>query len=97
MASSNASSTSGRHRRRLCGHCNEELSYSAYRSHRALYYVESEGRWVVQDHQAEAADGAIVVEDTQMKQTGKHDHASLIVYQLTYQVPMCTWVTVCRR
>ena len=36
-----------RHRRRLCGHCNELLSYSAYRSHRALYYIEPEDRWQV--------------------------------------------------
>ena len=34
-----------RYQRRVCGHCNELLSYSAYRSHKALYYVESEQRW----------------------------------------------------
>ena len=37
---------SSRHLRKLCGHCNEELSYSAFRSHKALYYVESEQRWL---------------------------------------------------
>lgn len=36
----------GRHLRRRCGHYNEELSYSAYRSHRSLYYVDSERRWL---------------------------------------------------
>ena len=30
----------------MCGHCNELLSYSAYRSHKALYYVEAEQRWL---------------------------------------------------
>ena len=40
------SGSSSRHRRRLCGHCNEELSYSAYRSHRALYYSETDDRWL---------------------------------------------------
>ena len=34
-----------RHRRKLCGHCNEMLSYSAYRSHRDLYYDESKQKW----------------------------------------------------
>ena len=36
----------GRHQRKVCGHCNELLSYSAYRSHRSRYYVESEQRWI---------------------------------------------------
>lgn len=35
-----------RHLRKLCGHCNEVLSYSAYRSHRALYYSKAEQRWL---------------------------------------------------
>lgn len=30
----------------MCGHCNELLSYSVYRSHKALHYVESEQRWL---------------------------------------------------
>ena len=82
--SKNASCSSGRHLRRLCGHCNEELSYSAYRSHKALYYVESEGRWLSQmdkDRQcsgihpeAETADAAVIIEGTQMDQTGKRDY-----------------------
>ena len=38
--------TKSRHQRRVCGHCNDLLSYSAYHSHRALYYVESEQRWL---------------------------------------------------
>lgn len=38
--------SSGRHLRRLCAHCNQELFYSAYRSHRALYYLESERVWI---------------------------------------------------
>lgn len=83
MASSK--NANGRHLRRQCGHCNEELSYSAYRSHRALYYVESEERWLPQTdkdmkdghqcsgtmiHQKETADAGII-EDTQKDQTGK--------------------------
>ena len=81
ISSSNAS---GRHLRRLSGHCNQELSYSAYRSHKALYYVESEERWLSQvtdcdkdnrgattmPHLAETADAAGIIEDTQMDQTG---------------------------
>ena len=35
-----------RHRRKLCGHCNEMLSYSAYRSHKHLYYDQSTQTWV---------------------------------------------------
>lgn len=38
--------SSSRHRRRHCPHCNEYLSYSAYRSHKSLYYITSEQRWV---------------------------------------------------
>lgn len=34
-----------RHRRKLCGHCNEMLSYSAYRSHKDLYYDETKQKW----------------------------------------------------
>lgn len=33
-----ASGSRSRHFRQLCVNCNEELSYSAYTSHRALYY-----------------------------------------------------------
>lgn len=36
----------GRHLRRRCGHCNEELSYSVYCSHHSLYYVDSERKWL---------------------------------------------------
>ena len=44
-----------------CGHCNEELPYSAYRSHRALYYVESEGRWLSQTKTWKTAINAVVM------------------------------------
>ncbi len=81
--------TSARHLRRLCGHCNEELSYSAYRSHKALYYLESEGRWLSQtdkdDDQCSGihqADAGRIIEDTQMDQTGKN----LLIF-ITYPVP----------
>ena len=37
---------SDRHRRRKCGHCDQELSYTAYRSHKSLYYDESTGSWI---------------------------------------------------
>ena len=80
MASSKRNA-SGRHLRRLCGHCNQELSYSAYRSHKALYYVESEGRWLSQTdkdtdqcggiHQAETVDAADIIEDMQIDQASK--------------------------
>ena len=56
-----------RHQRRVCRHCNELLSYSAYRSHRALYYVESDQRWlgVCSDNDTgPPADSAIVSDDT---------------------------------
>lgn len=32
--------------RKLCGHCNESLSYTAYWSHRARYFNESERKWI---------------------------------------------------
>ncbi len=35
-----------RRRRKLCEHCGESLSYSAYLSHRRLYYDSSEDKWV---------------------------------------------------
>jgi len=38
---------SNRHKRRKCGHCNEELSYTAFRSHKSLYYDESTKEWAV--------------------------------------------------
>jgi len=34
-----------RHRCRRCGHCNEVLSYTAYRTHKLLYYNEAENAW----------------------------------------------------
>lgn len=37
-----------RHRRKYCEHCGEELLYSAYPSHRRLYYGASEQRWLQQ-------------------------------------------------
>ena len=35
-----------RHRRRKCGHCDQELSYTAFRSHKSLYYDESTKIWI---------------------------------------------------
>ena len=35
-----------RHQRKLCGHCDELLSYSAYRTHRTLYFNQSEQQWI---------------------------------------------------
>lgn len=35
-----------RHKRKFCPHCNEVLSYSCYRSHKALYYSDSEQQWL---------------------------------------------------
>ena len=37
-----------RHRRKRCGHCNEVLSYSAYLSHKALFYNEVTGKWTTE-------------------------------------------------
>ena len=37
-----------RHRRNTCGHCNESLSYSAYRSHRDMFYNEATGEWATE-------------------------------------------------
>lgn len=45
IAMDSSSMLKSRHQRRVCGHCNELLSYSAYHLHKALYYVESEQRW----------------------------------------------------
>lgn len=33
-------------RRRLCGHRGEELSYSAYLSHRRLYFNSAKNKWL---------------------------------------------------
>ena len=35
-----------RHRRRKCGHCDQELSYTAFRSHKSLYYDKSTKKWI---------------------------------------------------
>ena len=35
-----------RHQWKLCGHCDELLSYSAYRMHRTLYLTQSEQQWI---------------------------------------------------
>ena len=42
------SSSLDRHRRKLCGHCNEMLSYSAYRSHKDMYYDRSTQSWITE-------------------------------------------------
>lgn len=42
------SSSLDRHRRKLCGHCNEMLSYSAYRSHKDLYYDQTAQSWITE-------------------------------------------------
>ena len=79
MASStkSASDSSGRHLRRLCGHCNEELSYSAYRSHRALYYLESERRWI-SDSQLSSEDGQCNEETSMIEGTQIIDQIGII-------------------
>ena len=38
--------TKSRHQRKMCGYCDELLSYSAYRAHRALYFNQSKQQWV---------------------------------------------------
>ena len=44
--SSARSASKSRHQRKLCGHCDELLSYSAYRTHKTLYFNQSEQQWI---------------------------------------------------
>ena len=37
-----------RHLKKLCEHCNQMLSYTAYRSHKIRYYNESTKAWLKQ-------------------------------------------------
>ena len=37
---------SDRHRQRKCSHCDQELSYTVFRSHKSLYYDESAKKWI---------------------------------------------------
>ena len=37
---------SSRHRRKLCGHCNEMLSYSAFQSHKMRFFDQSTQKWL---------------------------------------------------
>jgi len=34
-----------KHKRKRCGHCDEILSYSAYKAHKNLYYDDAERQW----------------------------------------------------
>lgn len=43
---STSSRKSSRHRRKLCEHCGENLSYSAYLSHRRLHYNSADDKWL---------------------------------------------------
>ena len=57
----------GRHQRKVCGHCNELLSYSAYRSHRSRYYIESEQRWInSQDSISDSGSNGEMIDDPSM-------------------------------
>ena len=56
-------SDSSRHRRRQCPHCNEFLSYSAFRSHKSLYYIASEQRWVANQPTPDNEPCVAVIED----------------------------------
>jgi hypothetical protein len=40
------SASKRRHQRKLCGHCDKLLSYSAYWTHRSLYFNQSEQQWI---------------------------------------------------
>lgn len=52
-----------RHRRKLCGHCNELLSYSAYNSHKALYYNESTREWKTEKGRTQTGNSSNTIED----------------------------------
>ena len=57
----------GRHQRKVCGHCNELLSYSAYRSHRSRYFIECEQRWInSQDSIVDLESSGEIVDDPSM-------------------------------
>lgn len=53
-----------RHRRKLRDHCGESLSYSAYLSHRRLYYNLSEDKWTKVQSMEEAAGPLVATIDT---------------------------------
>ena len=56
----------GRHQRKVCGHCNELLSYSAYRSHRSRYYIESEQRWINNQNSFGDSESSEMIDDPSM-------------------------------
>ena len=67
MAETAVNVLKGRHQRKVCGHCNELLSYSAYRSHRSRYYIESEQRWInSQDSISDSGSNGEMIDDPSM-------------------------------
>ena len=40
--------SSDRHQRKKCGHCNEMLSYTAFRSHKIRFYDKSTESWLTE-------------------------------------------------
>ena len=45
MEGQSARNASKSRQRKLCGHCDQLLSYSAYQTHKTLYFNESEQQW----------------------------------------------------
>lgn len=66
MNESSSNSVLSRHLRKKCLHCNQFLSYSAYQSHKSLYYIESEQRWLAANVNESLAFGNEIVGDEAM-------------------------------
>ena len=96
MASSRASNykSSDRHRRKRCGHCNQVLSYSAYRSHKNLYYIEHEQVWITDSSPNDQNAANCVDSELLTNQAASESKSSIYVcmYECMY---VCMYVFVC--
>ena len=54
------STRKNRHLRKVCGHCGESLSYSAYLSHRRLYYDTAKEVWMPSENAAAHSSPSLV-------------------------------------
>jgi len=67
-----------RHRRKKCGHCNELLSYSAYRSHKTLFYNEAKGEWNLPTETVSTQSGSAIEEMNYSRDDGDMDTSLLM-------------------
>ena len=80
-----------RHQKKVCGHCSEYLSYSAYQFHKAKFYIETEQRWVSKDEYVQNEENSDHDTETIMDfdwETSEHNISETYYYLCTYCIYM---------